>query len=71
MNYSPEEIKELIEELEQTKGWKIIVDEIVKYFKAVRNELEISTDDKDLLRKGELRALRFVLNLPKELEKGT
>ncbi|MCD6448894.1 MAG: hypothetical protein J7L34_00075 [Thermotogaceae bacterium] len=71
MNYSPEEIKELIEELEQTKGWKIIVDEIVKYFKAVRNELEISTDDKDLLRKGELRALRFVLNLPEELKKGT
>jgi len=71
-NYNEIELREKIEELEATKGWKIIVNEMVKYFKSVRNELETSiekTNEKDIIRKGQLKAIRYFLNLTNYLKK--
>lgn len=70
MKMSNAEIQEAIDELEQSRGWKLIINNLVSYFKSVRDELETASDNRDLdmRRKGELKAIRFAMNLPEQIK---
>ena len=60
---------EKVKECEDSEGYKILVENYISYFKAQRNLLESAKPEEDEYLKGQMAAMRYVMNLPKELTK--